>query len=220
MYAWNSKSSPTSTASARRPSRLEMVAAPARSWRVKMMPWRPRAAWLWSIWSASVDLPQSIVPEKNTSSAMGGQQPFGRGGQRAGSAADFEQGHELFDGGHRAVQADHLGLAGLAAGGDDRDVVAGGGDHVADPGQHALVHRGAEPARGDGLFAGGDPHLLAEHLAPHRVHVGGRAGVGVDVAGPALAAEQGDAGRQLPVLVEVDPVLRGDVDHAVVGGDV
>jgi hypothetical protein len=42
------------------------------------------------------------------------------------------------------------------------------------------------------------------------------------VPGAALAAEQGDSGAQLPVLVEVDAVLlvEGDVDHAVVRGDV
>ncbi len=42
------------------------------------------------------------------------------------------------------------------------------------------------------------------------------------MARPALAAQQGDPGPQLPVLVEVDAVLlvEGDVDHAVVGGDV
>ena len=39
---------------------------------VKIMPCRPRAERLCSIWRASVDFPQSIVPEKNTSSGMGG----------------------------------------------------------------------------------------------------------------------------------------------------
>ena len=43
--------------------------APERSSLVKLSPARPRAAWLWSIWRARVDLPQSMVPEKKTSSA-------------------------------------------------------------------------------------------------------------------------------------------------------
>ena len=35
---------------------------PARSWVVKIRPTRPRAAWLWLVCRASVDLPESIVP--------------------------------------------------------------------------------------------------------------------------------------------------------------
>ena len=38
---------------------------------VKIRPDRPRAAWLWLVCSASVDFPESIVPVKNCSSAMG-----------------------------------------------------------------------------------------------------------------------------------------------------
>src|SRR6476620_5007656 len=57
-------------ASTVRPSRLESREVPARSRLVKMRPARPRAAWLWSICSARVDLPQSIVPVKKVSSAI------------------------------------------------------------------------------------------------------------------------------------------------------
>src|SRR3954469_9398807 len=53
-----------------RPRRLESSASPARSRLVKILPTRPRAAWLWSICRASVDLPQSIVPVKKVSSAI------------------------------------------------------------------------------------------------------------------------------------------------------
>ena len=56
----------------------------------------------------------------------------------------------------------------------------------------------------------------------HGQHVGLGARDRVHMAGPALAAQQGDSGAQLPVLVEVDArlLVEGDVDHAVVGGDV
>src|SRR5690242_21483147 len=58
-------------ASCASPSREEIVAAPARSWAVKIRPTRPRAAWLWLVCSASVLFPESIVPVKNWSSAIG-----------------------------------------------------------------------------------------------------------------------------------------------------
>ncbi|CAM5249275.1 hypothetical protein SVIOM342S_10102 [Streptomyces violaceorubidus] len=69
--------------------------SPARSSRVKIMPASPRAERLCSIWRASVDFPQSIVPEKNTSSGMRGWAPFGGGGACGGSGAYFEQRDEL-----------------------------------------------------------------------------------------------------------------------------
>ena len=47
-----------------------------------MRPARPRTAWLWFIWSASVDLPESIVPEKKTSSDIGGSFRVGDGRER------------------------------------------------------------------------------------------------------------------------------------------
>src|SRR6476661_261957 len=61
----------TSSASWVRPKRLESVAAPARSWVVNSLPTRPRAAWLWLVWSARVLLPESMVPVKKCSSATG-----------------------------------------------------------------------------------------------------------------------------------------------------
>src|SRR4029079_423896 len=68
------KSSPsvTSIAEVDNPRRELSMFSPARSSLVKIRPDFPRARWLWSIWSARVDLPQSIVPEKNTSSATDG----------------------------------------------------------------------------------------------------------------------------------------------------
>ena len=53
------------------PSREETVASPARSWEVNSSPTRPRAAWLWLVWRASVDFPASIVPVQKVSSATG-----------------------------------------------------------------------------------------------------------------------------------------------------
>jgi hypothetical protein len=64
-----SRSSETSIAGVDRPSREESTDSPMRSSLVKISPCRPRAELLWSICRARVDLPQSIVPEKNTSSA-------------------------------------------------------------------------------------------------------------------------------------------------------
>src|SRR3954452_7244755 len=70
-YRQKSKPSATSSASCSRPSREERIASPARSWVVKIRPTRPRAAWLWFVCSASVLFPESIVPVKNCSSAIG-----------------------------------------------------------------------------------------------------------------------------------------------------
>src|SRR3954454_16948951 len=70
-YRQKSKPSATSSASCSRPSREERIASPARSWVVKIRPTRPRAAWLWFVCSASVLFPESIVPVKNWSSAIG-----------------------------------------------------------------------------------------------------------------------------------------------------
>ena len=53
----------------------ELRPAPARSWVVKIRPTRPRAAWLWLVWSARVLLPESMVPVKKCSSATG-RDPF------------------------------------------------------------------------------------------------------------------------------------------------
>src|SRR3954449_11329489 len=53
------------------PSRLESIAVPARSRLVKIRPTSPRWTRLWLVWSASVLLPESMVPVKNCSSATG-----------------------------------------------------------------------------------------------------------------------------------------------------
>ena len=56
----------------------------------------------------------------------------------------------------------------------------------------------AEPAFGDGLARAGTTQArLAQHLPPGREHVGRGAGLGVDVPGPRLAAEQRDPVPQL-----------------------
>ena len=167
--------SAASTASVTRPSREESLPSPARSSRVKIMPCRPRAERLCSIWRASVVFPQSIVPEKNTSSGMGGRDLSVRDGRwQAGGAtrsgAYFEQRDELLGGGHRAVHADHRGL--LAARCSEAmisDVVAGGRDHVADPAVHPLVDlSGPNQPAAIASSRRGHPELLAEHLAPAR----------------------------------------------------
>ncbi|MFC5041688.1 hypothetical protein [Ornithinimicrobium kibberense] len=53
------------------PRREERTASPERSCWVNSSPARPRLAWVWSICSARVDFPQSMVPVKKTSSATG-----------------------------------------------------------------------------------------------------------------------------------------------------
>lgn len=88
------------------------------------------------------------------------------------------------------------------------------------PAHDAVLYLGAEPARVDGLLSGSHPHSVAQDLRPDSEHVCGGTGGGIDVPGPALASEKGNSGAQLPVVVEVDMVFLGDVDHAVVGGDV
>ena len=61
----------TSSASCSSPSREDRIASPARSWLVNIRPTRPRAAWLWFVCRARVLFPESIVPVKNWSSAIG-----------------------------------------------------------------------------------------------------------------------------------------------------
>src|SRR4051794_37228864 len=70
---WRQKLKPALTSSAwcSRPRREERIASPARSWAVKIRPIRPRAAWLWLVCSAKVLFPESMVPVKNWSSAIG-----------------------------------------------------------------------------------------------------------------------------------------------------
>ena len=77
---------------------------PARSLRVKSTPSRPRAAWLWSICSARVDLPESIVPEKNASSAIGA--PSSARAYRPRSRAPSRSGTSISPGVERAVHPD------------------------------------------------------------------------------------------------------------------
>ena len=109
-----------------RPSRLERTESPARSSLVKISPRRPRAAWLWSVCRASVDLPQSIVPQKKTSSATSADLAPGHGQQRHGGLL----------GGQRAVQADQRQqLRPMVPRVDDGDLGCGGDDDVADPGR-------------------------------------------------------------------------------------
>lgn len=74
----------------------------------------------------------------------------------------------------------------------------------------------------DRLVPARHPELFAEHFLPDGQHIGLGARHGVHMTGPALAAEQGNARAQLPVLVEVDPglLVERNVDHAVVRGDV
>src|SRR3954452_22143508 len=99
-----------------RPSREDRTESPARSSLVKISPRRPRAAWLWSVWSARVDLPQSIVPQKKTSSATSADLAPEHGQQRYACLLDTE----------RAVQADQCEqLRSLVSGVDHGDLARG-----------------------------------------------------------------------------------------------
>ena len=93
-----------------------------------------------------------------------------------------------------------------------------GGDHVTDPVAHAVGHR-AEPALVDHLVPRPHPRDRRQLLRPRRHHVGGRPVGRVDVAGARLPAEQGDAGRQLGIVLDVDGRVRDRVHHAVVARD-
>src|SRR5674476_1649669 len=105
MTSQKSRSSTTSRALVARPRRDDSTDSPARSCLVNISPARPLAAWLWSIWRARVDLPQSIVPEKKTSSATEGNS----NGCRSRTLSDVPRGHldqgdrHLF-GGQRSVK--------------------------------------------------------------------------------------------------------------------
>src|SRR4051794_34999945 len=126
-YVQKSRSSVTSTASCCSPSRLDRVAAPARSWLLKIRPTRPRAAWLWLVWRASVDLPESMVPVKNCSSATG---------------SHHQHRDQHLHGGERPVQADQGHLVGERRAAHHGEVAAGGDHHVTEPGTD---HRGDLP---------------------------------------------------------------------------
>ena len=190
-----------------RPSREESSPAPARSSRVKIRPSRPRARWLWSIWRASVDLPQSIVPEKKTSSATA-QTTVRRGAGAASLAAGVSG----------AVHADQRDDAGVWRARVD--------DHVARRAATTTSPTSAAPLGRPGRTsprATASSRARTQRRSPstsrQRAATAGRGARARRRRGGArLAAEQGDAGAQLRVVATS---MRGpvDVDHAVVGGD-
>ena len=110
-----------------------------------------------------------------------------------------------------------LGRVDLAL--DDADGAVGGGDDVADAGTGVVGDLGAEPAGGDGLLPGDDPHGMAEQAPPGGQDVAGGAPLGVDMPGPGLAGQEADPGGQLRLVGQVDPLGGAEVDHAVVAGD-
>ena len=136
--------SSTSCAPWVRPSRDEMTALPARSCRVNSSPSRPRAAWLWCIWSARVDFPQSIVPEKKTSSATGQAPPLGAA--RNARSCDDDARDEHLVTGQRPVHADQLERGGrLRRRVHDGRAPGHGDDDVSDDRRDVIGHL-AEPA--------------------------------------------------------------------------
>jgi hypothetical protein len=117
------------------------------------------------------------------------------------------------------VHSDHRRLGRYRLARDQRPGASRGRHHVPDAVAHHLVDR-AEPPILDRLVARRDPGTVAEHFPPGGEHVGGGTRLGVDVPGARLAAQQRDSLPQLRDRVDVDPVVRADVDHAVVGGHV
>jgi len=87
-----------------RPRRELRVCSPARSSELNTTPRRPRTAWLWSVCSARVDLPQSIVPGEETRARPCGAAPGISGcGERVACerAAENTQASARTNRGHR-----------------------------------------------------------------------------------------------------------------------
>ena len=91
--------------------------------------------------------------------------------------------------------------------------------HVPDPAGQRLVRR-AEPAVLDGLVPGHHPGALAEDLPPGGEHVGRGAGRAYRCLARGSPPSSAPARAQLRDRVDVDPVIRADVHHAVIGGHV
>src|SRR6478735_5792969 len=212
MASQKSRSSRTSSAPVERPSRELRTLVPARSILVKMSPTRPRAPWLWSIWRARVDLPQSMVPEKKTSSAT-------RHHPRRRAGWHHDHRHGEFRVARRAVQPeqrDHLAAHEPRV--DDGEGPLGDDEQVADAALDPRSHR-AEPPLVDGALTGEDPGTVTETGCPRLLDVGGGAGLRVELEVARLAAEMAHACHETGLVHEVDPVVEGHVDHAVVGRD-
>ena len=170
---------------------------PARSWLVKIRPTRPRAAWLWLVWRARVDLPESMVPVKNCSSATGGILPRAAG-QRPGPGSASPPRSAT-----RACRpaSPRTGSADVSS---PRSRPRQATITSPSRGPHLGPSTGAEPAAGERLVPGQHLGPVAEHVRQAASDVVDRAAAAVEVPEPRLAAEQGDAVAQLRVLVDVD----------------
>src|SRR6476469_613131 len=155
MASQKSRSSSTSRALVDSPRREDSTDSPARSCLVKINPRRPRAAWLWSICSARLDLPQSMVPEKKTSSATSRNPMRCRAPEPAGGAPTPPR-----------ASAPRAARARPGA--------------VAAPRQPLLGDR-AEPPLGDRLLPLEHPRPLGETPTPGLHHVRGRTGLAVQL---------------------------------------
>ncbi len=162
-------------------------------------------------------MPDAARPVTRARGAPGRGQPGWRGNRAAGASI----GTSCSAGVSEPCMPIEGGLERLGLRCDDRPRAGARGDHVADAGGHGVADRAlgrAEQAVLDGLLAGHHPGALAEHLPPGREHVVGGTWPGVHVPDPRLAAEQRHAVAQRRALgVGVDPVVRPDVHHAVVG---
>src|SRR4029453_17009856 len=144
-------------------------------------------------------------------SGAGGAARGGAGRPGPALAAQLQERDQLLGRGHGAVVAGEGGLGGVDLTLDDADGAGGGGDHVPDPGAGVVGDLGAEPAGGDRLLAGDDPHGVAEQAAPAGQDVVGGALPGVDVPGPGLAGQEADPGGQLGLVGQVYPLLGAKV---------
>src|SRR5512139_487343 len=173
------------------------MASPARSCVVKILPDRPRTAWLWLVWRARVDLPESMVPVKNWSSATGEHHAM----------SGNENRDQHLRGRERAVQTHELGLDRERRPAEDREVLPAGDEHVADSGAYVEGEL-AEPAEAQRLVPGHHLRALAENLPPGRDHVVDRPATAVQLPEAGLPAEERDAVAQLGLVVDVQARLR------------
>src|SRR5450631_1878647 len=230
MTSQKSRSSTTSMALVARPRRDDSTDSPALSCLVKISPDRPRAAWLWSIWRARVDLPQSIVPEKKTSSAIT-QNSTARADGWLTDVGRCRLDLEAVPRGHLQERDRHLcrGQGPMktqqrqqcrpcSPGVHDREVVTHRHNDVADPRQYMLPD-GTEQTLCHCLVPAEHPRPGGQPLAPGCQHIPGGTRFAVQLQRSRLTAHVPDASGQIGVAGEVDPLGMGGIDHAMVGGD-
>src|SRR6184192_2923789 len=71
-------------------------------------------------------------------------------------------------------------------------------------------------SRGDRLLPCPDPHPMTEPGSPGSEHVPSGARHRTDITCPRFATQDPDAGREIRMVRQVEPLLRPEIDHAVV----